>query len=81
MVRASAAGLRAVQLVAALLCTTPVPAQDEEPSLDFLEYLGSWEDGDESWYVEVQISEADQDGDENTDDQVPRSTRVEHDDD
>lgn len=28
-------------------------AQDEEdlPDLDFLEYLGSWEDGDEDWVV------------------------------
>lgn len=81
MRRASVAGLRAVQLVSAFLCAAPVLAQDEEPDLDFLEYLGSWEDDDESWYVEVQIAEADDEGNEEADEDAPRSTRVEHDDD
>lgn len=81
MRRANAAGLRAVQLVSAVLCAAPVLAQDEEPDLDFLEYLGSWEDDDESWYVEVQIAEANDAGDEEADEDAPRSTRVEHDDD
>ena len=79
--RRTCSRLQAVQLLSVLLCTPQVLAQEEEPSLDFLEYLGSWEDEDESWYVEVQIAETDEDGDEDAEEQVPRSTRVEHDDD
>lgn len=81
MRRASVAGLRAVQLVSAVLIAPPVLAQDEEPDLDFLEYLGRWEDDDELWYVEVQIAEADDAGNEEADEGAPRSTRVEHEDD
>jgi len=36
--------------------TTPAVAQDEaEPEMDFLEYLGSWQDEDEKWFLEAQI--------------------------
>ena len=33
-------------------------AQDEEPDLSFLEYLGSWQDGDEEWLVVAELDEA-----------------------
>ena len=29
----------------------PVPDESEAPELDFLEYLGSWEESDEDWVV------------------------------
>jgi len=36
----------------ALLVATAAAAQDDEaPDLAFLEYLGSWQDGDEDWLV------------------------------
>lgn len=51
------------RMIALLLTTTPVFAQDGEmPQLDFLEYLGSWQAEDEEWFVEVEIeSLADED--------------------
>jgi hypothetical protein len=68
-----------VQLAAAVALSSPVLAQDDEPSLDFLEYLGSWEEGDEAWYVEVQIEESDGDGDGSdvAADHSPKEARVE----
>lgn len=68
---------RAVQLAAAVAMSSPVLAQDDEPSLDFLEYLGSWEEGDEAWYVEVQIEESDGDGSDAAADRSPKEARVE----
>ena len=67
---------------AAVLAVVSVSAiaQDEEPSLDFLEYLGSWEDDDEAWYVEVQIDETNQDGTKTEVDQSPREARAGNDD-
>ena len=35
-------------------------AQDQAPDLSFLEYLGSWEEGDEEWLILAEI-EADVD--------------------
>ena len=67
MRRSRALRQRAVQLAAA----------DDEPSLDFLEYLGSWEEGDEAWYVEVQIEESDGDGSDVAADRSPKEARVE----
>jgi hypothetical protein len=32
-------------------------AQDEEPDLGFLEYLGSWQEGDEEWLVVAEMDE------------------------
>jgi hypothetical protein len=40
--------LSALWLMAALLAMSPAIAQTP-PSGDFLEYLGSWEGGDEDW--------------------------------
>lgn len=34
-----------------------VNAQDEEPDLSFLEYLGSWQEGDEEWLVVAEMDE------------------------
>lgn len=81
MRRSCVSGLRAMQLASTLMLSASALAQEEEPSLDFLEYLGSWEEGDEAWYVEVQIEENDGDGTEGADDEAPKTTRVEHEDD
>jgi hypothetical protein len=78
--RSPARGLRAMQVACALAVSVPVPAQDDDPSLDFLEYLGSWEDEDEAWYVEVQIEETKGEGAQ-TDESSPPTTHVEHTDD
>lgn len=32
-------------------------AQDEEPDLSFLEYLGSWQEGDEDWLVVAEMGD------------------------
>lgn len=32
-------------------------AQDDEPDLSFLEYLGSWQEGDEEWLVVAEMDE------------------------
>ncbi|MGD8339383.1 MAG: hypothetical protein PVH89_01300 [Gammaproteobacteria bacterium] len=39
-------------------------AQDEEPDLSFLEYLGSWQEGDEEWLVVVEMEDERVDEDE-----------------
>jgi hypothetical protein len=38
-----------------------IVAQDDEPDLGFLEYLGSWEEGDDEWLI---VAEIDQELDE-----------------
>lgn len=39
-------------LAASLLCCSLVLAADDEiPDMDFLEYLGSWEESDEEWLI------------------------------
>ncbi len=58
MGRSTALRQRAVEFAAAVAMSAPAVAQDEQPSLDFLEYLGSWEEDDEAWYVEVQIEDS-----------------------
>jgi hypothetical protein len=32
-------------------CSGVVMADDEQPDLEFLEYLGSWEESDEDWLL------------------------------
>ena len=82
MRRSNVLSQRAVQFAAALVAmSSPALAQDDEPSLDFLEYLGSWEEGDEAWYVEVQIEESEGDGSKAGADRSPREARVEQEDD
>ena len=81
MRRASVLRRQAMQCAAAIVTiSAPAIAQDEEPSLDFLEYLGSWEDDDERWYVEVQIDETNDDGTKVDVDQSPREARAGSDD-
>ena len=52
-----------------------VQAQDDEPDLGFLEYLGSWEETDEEWLIvadatgELEDDDEASDQDEATDEQ------------
>lgn len=32
-------------------CSGVVAAEDEQPDMEFLEYLGSWEESDEDWLL------------------------------
>jgi hypothetical protein len=41
----------AMSLVAAVIAAPAMAQDDELPDLEFLEYLGSWEEGDEEWLV------------------------------
>lgn len=42
----------ALLAVVSVAVAAPAAAQDEAlPSLEFLEYLGSWDEGDEEWLV------------------------------
>ena len=51
-------GCRLIPVVLALgVCGTAAAQEDEAPDLDFLEYLGSWEDGDEEWVVVAGIED------------------------
>ena len=34
-----------------LLCSFGLAADDEIPDMEFLEYLGSWEESDEEWLI------------------------------
>lgn len=81
MRRARAAGVRAIRIVSVLAMSTPVCAQDDGPNLDFLEYLGSWDEGDEPWYVEVQMQETEGAGTEDAGDDAPKELRAERDND
>lgn len=38
-----------------LLTSSAVAAEPEEPAPDFLEYLGSWQEGDEEWVIVADI--------------------------
>ena len=38
---------------------TVVAADDEEPDMDFLEYLGMWEETDEEWLIHDEVTLAD----------------------
>jgi hypothetical protein len=39
-------------------------AQDDGPDLSFLEYLGSWQEGDEEWLIVADLEEEPEDKDE-----------------
>jgi hypothetical protein len=44
--------VRALLFALGGLWLTPAQAQEaEEPELDFLEYLGSWQDSDDEWLI------------------------------
>ena len=73
-------GLRLVLLCGCLACTWPATAaDDDQPDMAFLEYLGSWEESDEDWQVlddgvlemakEEQRSDPAPDGEESTEQQ------------
>ena len=48
-------------------------AQEEElPDVDFLEYLGSWEESDEDWVIVERIDSVRRDVDEERSDPVPQ---------
>jgi hypothetical protein len=58
MSRKALAG-RACAVIAAVAVPPAVLAQDSElPPADLLEYLGSWQDDDEEWFVEAEIDQA-----------------------
>ena len=43
----------------------PAAAQNgEAPDFEFLEYLGSWQEEDETWFVDVEIENQDTDSDD-----------------
>lgn len=57
MSRKALAG-RACAVIAAVAVPTAVLAQDSElPPAELLEYLGSWQDDDEEWFVEAEIDQ------------------------
>jgi len=41
------------------LCSLAVLADDELPEIEFLEYLGMWEESDEDWMMFEESDEAD----------------------
>lgn len=43
-------------------------AQDEEPDLSFLEYLGSWQESDEEWLIAAEMDDERNDADEDAGD-------------
>ena len=50
---------RKVWLTVLLLGTAgAVMADDEQPDMDFLEYLGRWEESDEEWLIFADANEA-----------------------
>ena len=38
-------------LLGLFACSGVVVAEDEQPDMEFLEYLGSWEESDEDWLL------------------------------
>ncbi len=45
----------AVLLAVALPVVASAKDEEELPDLEFLEYLGSWQDEDEEWYLEAEL--------------------------
>ena len=41
-----------------LFCGLVLAADDEIPDMEFLEYLGSWEESDEEWLIFAEAKEA-----------------------
>jgi len=48
---------RLVLLAAAAGLACPAAAQEDELDLSFLEYLGSWQEGDEEWVLVAELEE------------------------
>ena len=40
-----------------LFCCLALAADDEIPDMEFLEYLGSWEESDEDWLILAEATE------------------------
>ena len=47
----------ALSVVAVAVVALPAWAQDDVPDLSFLEYLGSWQEGDEEWMLVAEMAE------------------------
>jgi hypothetical protein len=45
--------------VASCMAGSLAAQESEAPDLSFLEYLGSWDDGDEEWLVVAELEEQD----------------------
>jgi len=48
---------RLILLAAVAGMAATAQAQDDEPDLSFLEYLGSWQEGDEEWLIVAEMAE------------------------
>lgn len=55
---------RLVLVVAAIGLAAKAQAQDDEPDLSFLEYLGSWQESDEEWLIVAEMEDELTDEDE-----------------
>lgn len=64
LLRRAATGRALLRLLVALGVSTAMPglsvADDEPPDIDFLEYLGSWEESDDEWLLFSDEAEADE---------------------
>lgn len=51
---------RVLGLVLLSVCSVAVVADEEMPEIEFLEYLGLWEESDEDWLMFSDLPNADQ---------------------
>jgi hypothetical protein len=51
-------------LAAAATVAGTAVAQDDEPDLGFLEYLGSWQEGDDEWLIVADLEAESEDNSE-----------------
>jgi hypothetical protein len=45
-------------MLASVVVPAAAIAQDDPPPPDLLEYLGSWQDDDEEWFVDAELNPA-----------------------
>ena len=77
--RTSPRGASRLLVLAALAAAGYAPAEDDadEPDLEFLEYLGSWEAGEEDWLIFAGEREAEDGPDEEgNDESAPGGERL-----
>ena len=60
---------RALLTATLLFCSLVLAADDEIPDMEFLEYLGSWEESDEEWII---FADSNEKADEKRSDPVPQ---------
>ena len=60
---------RVLLTVSLLFCSLVLVADDEIPDMEFLEYLGSWEESDEEWLI---FADANGNKEEERSDPVPQ---------